>query len=149
MAEKTKAEQDRENAQKAKAKDEADENDVVLPRPGDESVPEDEREYPIGELEARKEAAEAHERLHNQMLKDEAAVEARRENIEQGPELADKARDELEEAQQNQLTEKERSAGIAKKARGREKEDDAQREAHGDSIAQRQATGQRQVTKKS
>jgi len=142
VAEKTRAEQERENAQKAKAKDE--ENDEVVPRPGDaEYVPEEDREFTTGELEARLAAAEAHERLYNQTVKDEVAAEKRRENIEQGPELADEAREELEADKKRQVEADAKASGVEGKARKREKDDDAQREAHGDSTAQRQATGQK------
>lgn len=103
MAEKTRAQIDRENAEKAKEKEKDDENDEVVQRPGDaEYVPEDEREYTLPELEGRLHAAEAHERLANQVQKEDYQEEQRREQIAQGPELAEQAREEYEEAHDEQ-----------------------------------------------
>ena len=103
MAEKTRAQIDQENEEKQKAKDKDSGEEKQVALPGDEEyVPEDEREHTLPELEGRLHAAEAHERLANQVQKEDYQEEQRREQIAQGPELAEKAREEYEEAHDEQ-----------------------------------------------
>ena len=94
---KTAAQQEKENEEKAKAKEQRDKE-----KEEQESIPEDERDHSIGELEGRMHAAEAHKRLANQVAKEDFQEEQRREQIAQGPELYEEAKAEYEEAVDDQ-----------------------------------------------